>query len=117
MEKSKLNRWADLLLDTGKRNNLINFKDTKSGTLEVIMPMFDLLFSKVDSHARLEVFDPKIFDDEDDEKGTAEAKVKKKISKADFILKYRDKIKTLLATRQKLFLSDIHSAIFSHLKK
>ena len=29
MENVKLQKWADLLLDTGKRNNLINFKDTK----------------------------------------------------------------------------------------
>ena len=25
----KLDKWAELLLDTGKRNNLVNFKDTK----------------------------------------------------------------------------------------
>ena len=32
MENVKLQKWADLLLDTGKRNNLINFKDTKLRT-------------------------------------------------------------------------------------
>ena len=28
VDVKKLDKWADLLLDTGKRNNLINFKDT-----------------------------------------------------------------------------------------
>ena len=27
----RLGKWADLLLDTGRRNNLINFKDSKQG--------------------------------------------------------------------------------------
>lgn len=31
----KLDRWASLLLDTGKRNNLVNFKDTKASTVEI----------------------------------------------------------------------------------
>ena len=35
MDIKKLDKWADLLLDTGKRNNLINFKDTKASTMEV----------------------------------------------------------------------------------
>ena len=35
MDTKKLDKWADLLLDTGKRNNLINFKDTRASTVEV----------------------------------------------------------------------------------
>ena len=46
MNIDKLNKWADLLLDTGKRNNLINFKDTKGATVEVVSPDFYTLFSK-----------------------------------------------------------------------
>ena len=30
MNTKKLDKWAELLLDTGKRNNLINFKDRKA---------------------------------------------------------------------------------------
>ena len=48
MDIDKLNKWADLLLDTGKRNNLINFKDAKMGTVEIVSPDFDTLFSKAD---------------------------------------------------------------------
>lgn len=71
MDIDKLNKWADLLLDTGKRNNLINFKDTKSGTVEVISPNFNSVFSKVERAASFEVYDPKLDDDEDDEASDA----------------------------------------------
>lgn len=36
MDAKKLDKWADLLLDTGKRNNLINFKDLRASTVEVL---------------------------------------------------------------------------------
>lgn len=50
MDTKKLDRWASLLLDTGKRNNLVNFKDTKASTVEIISPT-DELFTKVESSA------------------------------------------------------------------
>ncbi len=65
METEKLNRWADLLLDTGKRNNLINFKDAKMGAVEVLCPDFSTLFSKAEHAATFEVFDPKLNEEED----------------------------------------------------
>lgn len=67
MDIDKLNKWADLLLDTGKKNNLINFKDTKMSTVEIIAPKFDVLFSKIESSSTLEVYDQKFDYDEDDE--------------------------------------------------
>ncbi len=67
MDIDKLNKWADLLLDTGKRNNLINFKDAKTGTVEIVSPDFDTLFSKAEHSATFEVYDPKLDDEEDDE--------------------------------------------------
>ena len=57
--RKKLDQWADLLLDTGKRNNLINFRDTKASTAEVLLPSPDVLFEKIDGSASFEVFDPK----------------------------------------------------------
>ena len=66
METKKLDKWADLLLDTGKRNNLINFKDTRASTVEVLFPSSDVLFEKVDESITLEVFDPKIIEEDDD---------------------------------------------------
>ena len=65
--RKKLDQWADLLLDTGKRNNLINFRDTKAATAEVLLPSPDVLFEKIDGSASFEVFDPKIVDDTDDD--------------------------------------------------
>ncbi len=73
MQKEKLNKWAELLLDTGKRNNLINFKDTKSGTAEILLPDFYTVFEKVEKGGRLEVYDASIERDE----------TKTKISRAD----------------------------------
>ena len=51
MDTKKLDKWANLLLDTGKRNNLINFKDTRASTVEVLLPSSDVLFEKVDGTA------------------------------------------------------------------
>ena len=33
MDIKKLDSWAEQLLDTGKRNNLVSFKDTKSSSV------------------------------------------------------------------------------------
>lgn len=66
MDTIKLERWAQLLLDTGKRNNLINYKDSKTSSVEVVYPDTETLFDKCTGSAvSLEVFDPKT--DEDDE--------------------------------------------------
>ncbi len=46
MDNKKLERWAQQLLDTGKRNNLINFKDTKASTAEVVYPDAETLYQK-----------------------------------------------------------------------
>ena len=62
MNTRKLDKWADLLLDTGKRNNLINFKDTRTSTVEILFPSSDALFKKIDGLASFEVFDPKIIE-------------------------------------------------------
>ena len=66
MDAKKLDKWADLLLDTGKRNNLINFKDTKASTAEVLLPASDVLFEKIGGATSFEVFDPKIIEEDDD---------------------------------------------------
>lgn len=65
MDTRKLDKWADLLLDTGKRNNLINFKDTRVSTVEVLLPSSDALFAKVEGAASFEVYDPQIIEDDD----------------------------------------------------
>ena len=66
MDTKKLDKWADLLLDTGKRNNLINFKDMRASTVEVLLPSSDALFEKLNEATSFEIFDPKIIDNDDD---------------------------------------------------
>ena len=57
MDIKKLDSWAEQLLDTGKRNNLVNFKDTKSSSVEVVLPEISSIFEKADSSASFEVFE------------------------------------------------------------
>ena len=65
MDTKKLDKWADLLLDTGKRNHLINFKDMRASTVEVLLPSSDELFEKMSRTVTFEVFDPKIVEVDD----------------------------------------------------
>lgn len=69
MDTQKLEKWADLLLDTGKRNNLINFKDSKHGTAEIVAPEYAAVFSKAEHGAVFEVYDPKTESGDDDGDG------------------------------------------------
>ena len=66
MDTKKLDRWADLLLDPGKRNLLINFKDVKASTAEVLIPDASTLFEIAKESAHLRVYDPKLETDESD---------------------------------------------------
>ena len=97
MNTEKLNKWAELLLDTGKRNNLISFKDTKMGTIEILSPDFVTLFNCVEHSARLEVYDPKLVDEEEEfdfiEEETDENRNDKHISKQDYLSAYARKLK------------------------
>lgn len=64
MDIKKLDRWAELLLDTGKRNNLVNFKDTRTSTVEVLLPSSEVLLGKIDGTTSFEVFDPRIIEED-----------------------------------------------------
>lgn len=100
MDTKKLEKWAELLLDTGKRNNLINFKDTKYSTAEVLLPNSDAVLERINSVSFLEVFDPKIEEDEEvDSSGdqTPEEElesISEELSqKESFLAQYANKIK------------------------
>lgn len=58
MSNPKLDLLSSKLLDIGKGNNLVSFKDTKSGTVEVLYPSFADLLGKAESSAKYEVFSP-----------------------------------------------------------
>ena len=96
MDASKLNKWADLLLDTGKRNNLINFKDTKNSTVEVVCPDFDTLFLRAEHSAVFEVYDAFSEEEEDMEElelETEDSTSGKYISRKDYMDAYAKRIK------------------------
>ena len=58
MLNEKLESLAKKLLDTGLRNNLVNFKENK-GSLEIVSHSGSELFELLDKGARLEIIDPK----------------------------------------------------------
>ena len=43
----KIERWKSELLDTGKRNRMINFRDTKRSTLRILEPESEELFNRL----------------------------------------------------------------------
>lgn len=66
MNNKKLESWCSKLLDIGKRNNLINFKDTKSMTIDLVYPDIESIFEKIESSYEFEVYDPKMKEDDED---------------------------------------------------
>jgi len=95
MNKEKLNKWAELLLDTGKRNNLVNFKETSKSTVDVLFPDYSSLFGKAEHSAVFEVFDPKTEEDEEDDLIPYKEKslVDEENARAEYENKYRKKLK------------------------
>ncbi len=93
MDTERLSKWADLLLDTGKRNNLINFKDSKQGTIEIVAPDFNILFEKAEHSAVFEVYDPRIDSDEDDVDADDYDEQQELQSKQSYITSYAGRLK------------------------
>lgn len=86
MDTKKLDKWANLLLDTGKRNNLIHFKDGRVSTVEVLMPSPALVFDKAQSGAAFEVFEP-------EETQSVESSLDKKPDRDAYGALYAEKLK------------------------
>lgn len=95
MDNKKLDRWAELLLDTGKRNNLINFRDTKASTVEVVAPAPDTIWEKANGSGDLEVYDPGLitFDDEDEQRSPEDGERETKLSREDYLQTYSPMLK------------------------
>ncbi|MCR5526463.1 MAG: DUF4011 domain-containing protein [Lachnospiraceae bacterium] len=94
MENRKLERWAQELLDTGKRNNMINFKTTKASTVEVVFPEVEALFEKCLNGSLFEIYDPQISEeDESDLPPSEEQEANDEImKKSDYIALYSSKL-------------------------
>ena len=103
MEKTKLEKWSELLLDTGKRNNLINFKDRYSSIAEVLCPNPYEVFNKVLADSFFEPVNPisgeKTHPDEKLEDGLLRAwfceKFSSRVKKATDVLLYTGEQKTI----------------------
>lgn len=56
----RMDKWAEQLLDTGKRNNLVSFKDRKSSTLEILKPTANEIFQEFssDNPKSFKIFNP-----------------------------------------------------------
>ena len=95
-DQKKLDRWADKLLDTGKRNNLINFRNTKSSSAEVLFPYCEKVFSKCSVGHIFEVFDPKIPDMDIDDSGETEKEnvADKKLTREEYKAFYTSRLKS-----------------------
>ena len=93
MDTAKLDKWAELLLDTGKRNNLINFKDSKSNSVEVVVPDFYTVFQKAEHAAVFEVFDPKLEKEDDLFISDDDASASGQPSKQAFMGTYAERLK------------------------
>lgn len=50
-------KWCDKLLDTGKSNRLINYKDTKMRTIEILEPSSHEVFNKLSSGQTLNFYE------------------------------------------------------------
>ena len=107
--RQKLDRWIEKLLDTGKRNNLISFKDSKLSTVEVVFPDDKTIFSHREHEYAYAVYEPPIEDfgnEEDEEEEYNEYKVlgrgadaiaqkNGKLSpKEEYIRRYSNKVKS-----------------------
>ena len=85
-DSKKLDRWAEKLLDIGKRNNLINFKDTKSSSAEVLFPECEAFFPKCSIGRTFEVYDPQIADNDEleDDGDQPNQDEEKKLSRSEY---------------------------------
>ena len=92
MDVKKIEAWANKLLDVGKRNNLINFKDSKTSTLEVVHPDIEAVFAKAESSYEYEVFNPKLLETEEEDETVEEAAVREAIEEAVETGNYCEKI-------------------------
>ena len=50
-------KWCDKLLDTGKGNRLINYKDSKLRTIDILEPDYETVFSKISAGQTLSFYE------------------------------------------------------------
>lgn len=66
----RIETWKKLLLDFGKRNRLINFRESKRSNIQILTPSYNVIFEKIAVHEESMTFPyskKMIIDDEGDE--------------------------------------------------
>lgn len=101
MESKKLEKWANQLLDLGKRNALVAFKDTKHSTLEALSPDAGEIYTRLMNGGALEAFKGK---NEEDEIGAPDKKVL--LSREEYLARYMPLMKK---QRQVLFYNALNT--------
>lgn len=69
MDGQILDRWTEKLLDIGKTNNLVSFRDTKASTAEIVYPEASAILEKANGAMTFEVFDPQLDNEYEDDLG------------------------------------------------
>lgn len=82
--------WKQKLLDLSKKNNLVNYKDTKSSTLEIVYPNLNDVFNLINSNSPIQIFDEKDYDYDEDYED--EEDQPKRYNKKNFISIYKFKV-------------------------
>lgn len=71
--EKNIKEWEKHLLDLGKKNRLVNYRDTKRSSMRVVNPLYDVLYEGLVNHDKTYSFScPKTYDYDDDEKENAE---------------------------------------------
>lgn len=69
-------KWCEKLLDTGRRNNLINFKDSQTRNLDILSPNSDEIFKKISGGEKLAFYDVDAYVEKQMQKGNFDKKSK-----------------------------------------
>ena len=93
--------WKNRLLDLSKKNNLINYKDNKTTTLEILKPDFYDAFKKITSSKQTFIYDTK----EDFSLEVLDTDTSSDKDKTSFLNKYSKKV-----TTQELLLFNANSS-------
>lgn len=93
MDKQSILKLAKLLLDLGKRNPLVNFRDRTSSTLEFISPKYEIIYDRLADGASFEVFDPKTDRDSDGSEEYGGNETSGEILKKEDVLQLAPKLK------------------------
>jgi len=99
MEIKEIEIWKNKLLDLSKKNNLLNYKDTKGSTIDIVYPSIDIVFKKlINENTVLSIYDDKLEYSEDDieyafKNLSLDYKLEEPLTKEDYILRYANNLK------------------------